>query len=114
MWSFRGEISMPPSTSPALGITRSWRLYLACTDPLSLTRRRTGSMSLLIVHSPHSGSELSRKIVRARKVNELGASIDSPETSWLAAVDVILELSMPSENHSVEWGCGPSRDYSNA
>ena len=41
------------------------------------------------------------KIVRGQKANEVS---DNPESSALAAVDIILLRVMPSERQSAEWG----------
>lgn len=43
------------------------------------------------------------KIIRERKINELGASSEIPKSAFLAAVDSMCESTMPSERQSVEW-----------
>ena len=42
--------------------------------------------------------------MRATKANEHYASGGTPRSEWLAAVDLLLEWSMPSEKQAAEWG----------
>lgn len=49
---------------------------------------------------PSSGKLMEEKIVCARKINDLGASIDIPKISWLADVDTMHDRMMPSERQS--------------
>ena len=46
---------------------------------------------------PRTIDALKSKIVRARKLNELGASNGVPESAYLQAVDKLIERAMPSE-----------------
>ena len=70
-----------------------------------LTHNTTPSFSVLCDSAfPRNDPSLVGKLVRARKVNEMGKSSDTPNCTYLAAVDVLLERAIPSERQSVEWG----------
>ena len=43
-------------------------------------------------------------MVRARKANEHGASVDNPRSEWLPAVELLLDRPMLSERQADEWG----------
>ena len=47
---------------------------------------------------------VSGKILRARKANEQGRSSGVPRSTWMAAVDKLLERAMTYERQSAEWG----------
>ena len=50
------------------------------------------------------GGFLEGEILRARKSNEMGSNSNVPRSTWLAAVDTLLESALPSERQSAEWG----------
>ena len=64
-----------------------------------LTHNTTPSFSVLCDSAfPRNDPSLVGKLVRARKVNEMGKSSDTPNCTYLAAVDVLLERAIPSGN----------------
>lgn len=52
---------------------------------------------------PHFDSQLRGKTVRTRKHNEKGANGDIPQSSYSAAIDLLLEKALPSEPQSAKW-----------
>lgn len=53
---------------------------------------------------PSSHETRRGKILRARKLIEGGEISDLSRSTWVEAVDTMLERAMPSERQSVEWG----------
>lgn len=52
---------------------------------------------------PRGGGFLEGKLVLARKSNEHAPASRVPRSSWLSAVESLLELPLPSKMQSTEW-----------
>eukprot|EP00171_Calliarthron_tuberculosum_P023637 IDg23637t1 len=103
VWNFHGEI-----VYAALNFPGSWHdSKLAVESGLyvpHLTEHTPPGYAILGDSAfPRSSAALQGKLVRARKVNEHNGA-DVPHSAYLAAVDALLERSMPSERQSAEWG----------
>ena len=105
VWNFFGEIVHAGVNFPG-----SWHdSRVAAASGLYFTRlsdRITPPGFCILGDSafPRSTDVNNGKILRARKVNEMGSASGVPESAFLAAVDLLLDRAMPSERQSAEWG----------
>ena len=104
VWNFHGEL-----IHAAINFPGSWHdSRLAAVSGLhrpKLSEMTPSGFAILADSAfPRGGGDLAGKIIRARKANEHGDRSGVPRSSWMAAVEVMLERAMSSERQSAEWG----------
>lgn len=104
VWNFYGEIIFA-----AVNFPDTWhdsKLPAASCLYYPLLSRYTPTEHAVMGDSafPRSEPSLHGKMLRARKTNEIGISVDIFLSAWLSAVDNIRARSMHSDRESAEWG----------
>jgi len=105
VWNFFGEvihagINFPGSWHDSKVAAASGLYYPKLADHLT----PPGFAVLADSAFPKTTSVLNGKIVRARKVNEMGTAGGVGQNAYIAATEMLLDRAMPSERQSAEWG----------
>lgn len=104
VWDFKGELIHTAINCPGIWHDSKIASVSGLFAPLLENRTPAGFAILADSAFPRGGVFLEVKLVRAWKANEHDQNNGCSRSTWIAAVDMLLERAIPLERQSAEWG----------